>query len=377
MKEVLLRERYENVDASVRHALKQMQTDGLALQLEEHQTSSPFAAQRLTEVLRDHIDAGREKFIQRLLHEINDIDSELDKSRIRHQKLQSHISYQDQMIASETRRLTEHKQSISTQIHELQQEHTSTLARQEKSITLRTNQIRQTRSLLGKSRITLTTLSTDLSELRTELSLASVSGCRSLRSAMQRITDVSLQLIAQRRDSITRKATRVIAAKQIEIDQRKSKCATLRSSIESATQYVNELARAMSLPGRAAEPGGFRSVLESVFVAEQKEVVQQQLRSAEVGQKTFVRSAKDDFDQKLGDKQAELDRIIQTARKTRLKLQSELDAALEQIRRLQGSWADDDDIESSLEDSMQYNFESSTRQLDETLGQLGLRRQRK
>jgi hypothetical protein len=193
---------------------------------------------------------------------------------------------------------------------------------------------------------------------------------------MQRITDMSSQLIAQRRDSIIRKATRAIAAKQIEVDQSKSKCATLRSSNESATQYVNELARTMSLPGTTAEPGGFRSVLESVFVAEQKQVVQQQLRNAEVGQKTFVKSAKDEFDQKLKDKQTELDRIIQAARKTRLKLQAELDAALEQIHKLQGSWADDD-IESSLEDSMQYDFQSSTRQLDETLGQLGLPRPRK
>jgi outer membrane protein TolC len=114
-----------------------------------------------------------------------------------------------------------------------------------------------------------------------------------------------------------------------------------------------------------------------VFIAEQKAVVQQHLRSAEVSQKTYVRSVKEDFDQKLRDKQAELDRVIQQARKRRLKLQAELDEALEQIRALQGSWAGDDDIESRIQDSIQYDFESSKRQLDETMSQLGLQKRPK
>jgi hypothetical protein len=64
-----------------------------------------------------------------------------------------------------------------------------------------------------------------------------------------------------------------------------------------------------------------------VFVAEQKAIVQQQLRSAEVGQKTSVRSAKNEFDRSSGTSKRS---SIRSSK--RLKLQAKLDAALEQIR---------------------------------------------
>jgi chromosome segregation ATPase len=81
---------------------------------------------------------------------------------------------------------------------------------------------------------------------------------------------------------------------------------------------------------------------------------------------------REELEKLLREKEAELDQIIAQARKRRMKLQMELDAALEQIRRLQGSHASDTDVAGDLEHS-QYDFESSTRQLDATMSQLGLR----
>jgi hypothetical protein len=365
MQEALVQERYESLARSVRRALKQMQTDGLVLQLELHRTSSQFAPQRLTEVLHDSIDAGREKFIQKLLHEIDNASFERDKSDVRHQRLRSQVAAKQQQIANERRRLTQTHDALSAQIQDLQQKHAAMLSRREGAAALRNDQMQQSRKLVAKLRSTLTSLSADLSHLRADVSLAALSGARTLRSGIDDMKKGASRLSAHRKDSIARNANQVAALEQNEIGQSQATCGAIRESIRTIVEYVNGLARARAVQARASDIAG---VLRLVIAAE----VQQHCPK---DQKRFARAARDSHDRAIRAKEAELEQTIADARKRRLKLQVDLDAALELIQRLQGE-PPDDDVTAGF-DASKYDFEASTRQLDETMSQLGLSRRPK
>jgi hypothetical protein len=179
-------------------------------------------------------------------------------------------------------------------------------------------------------------------------------------------------LLAYQKDSIARKTNRVIALKQGEIEHAQSTCGGICESIRATVEYVRELARARALPTRADGIASIRGVLDSVIAAEEKATVQQHCHGGPKGQKSFARAAKESYDREMRAKEEELEQTIFEARKRRLKLEVDLDAALEQIRRLHGD-PSDEDVTGGFDHS-KYDFEASSPKLDETMSQLSLRR---
>jgi chromosome segregation ATPase len=380
MMEQLIAERRANLEASVKRALKQMQTDGLAVQLELHQTSSQFAPNRLCEVLRDQIEAGREKLIQKLLHEIDNTIFERDKVELKHQRLKLQLSTRHQEIQLESKRLTQTKEATSQRIRELQKKHSQTLDRFQKALTARDCQIANFRQILTKSKIFLESFSTELSEVRAAIELLSVQTSRVFRSAIQDLRQIAGRSLSHRKGMIQQRASKQISSKQSSIATTKAKCATIRDSLQSLKTFINDIAASNSINTRFSEsnPALLRDVLSSVIIAEENAAIKQQFRGSSPSRGSdstptfYVQSLRENYEKALQNKERDLDEIIAQARQRRLNLQIELDAALEQIRRLQGSKASDTDLTRHFEQT-RYDFESSTRQLDATMSQLGLR----
>jgi hypothetical protein len=193
-------------------------------------------------------------------------------------------------------------------------------------------------------------------------------------SAIRDLRQIAGRSLSHQKEIIQQKASQQIFSKQSSITATKTKCSKLRESLRSFGTFINNIAGSNSISTRFSEgnPALLRDVLTAVIVAEENAAVKRQLQSGSPSRGNYVQSIRENYEKELQDKERELDEIIAQARKRRLKLQVELDAALDQIRRLQGSRSSESNLTSDLERS-QYDFESSTRQLDATMSQLGLR----
>jgi hypothetical protein len=353
-----------------------MQNDGLALQLERHQTSSQFAPHRLCEVLRDQIDSGREKLIQKLLHETDNSLFERDKSELKNQKVRSQLSARHSETLAEGKRLANTKASLSSRILERRQTYATNLQHFEERYQSGHLRIANSKQLLTKSVENLRALASELSELRGQVALSSVHSTRAFRSSLQAFHATSTRHVSERKERLQQKASQKISSKHAAMAQTKSRCADLRTSLHTMAKFASKLASTASVAARYAEgnPAVFRTVLDSVISFEERASVAKQLGSHDDG--GSLQTMQTDYQKALQAKEAELDAIIAQARKRRLQLQIELDAALEQIRRLQGSHGAEVDVTSDLDHS-HYDFDASTRQLDATMSQLGPRPRRR
>jgi hypothetical protein len=367
--ELLIDERRENAEGAVKRALRQMQNDAIALQLGRHHISSQYAGHRLSEILRDEIDAEREKFIQNLLHEIDNCAFERDKLELKNRGLRREISAHSVETFTETKQLEQIRELLSGRIRHLQQAHLKAMHRFEKAIAASEIRLANSRPLFRKTKPVMNSLSADLSDLRAEVSLVTVQSIRVFRTVMGPVNDFVIDAISSQKEAIERKGSRKITAREAAVAKATSLCYALGESLHSFAAFVNALA-GKSVPRRVYAGKGelLHELLNSVIAAEEKAVVLKQIGGK--GDIQFVQVWQADYQKILQEKENELEAAIEEARKKRMKLEVELDAALEQIRMLQGS--QNMGGTSEFEPS-QSNFERSTRKLDETMSQLRLK----
>lgn len=353
-----------------------MQTDGLAHQLELHKTSCHFVPRRMTEVLKDFIEVGREKEIQKLLHEIDNAVFERDKSQLKIQKARSQIEEKNKEAKSTNKKLNQMKQKLSEQISELQQRQVHSDARYEKAIVTREEHIRKANVALAQSRAALSALSADLSELRADVSLSSASSVRVLKTGFSQIMNEAKHQINERSENVLEQVNRKKSEKEAELDDVRRKAAAIRSAVAQIKSYVNDMAQKCSLSVKVADGRGFGDVLSEIIIARQEASVKRHMADGvasldiSCGKDGITKAVRELYESTMKQKVAELDQVIAQARKRRLKLQAELDSALEQIRSLQGSrMADEGDLMNDIEHSA-YDFQTTTQQLDATLSQL-------
>jgi uncharacterized phage infection (PIP) family protein YhgE len=352
-----------------------MKTDGLAVQLELHQTSSPFAVRRLTEVLRDHLGVGRERYIQKLRHDIDNAVFERDKSELKLRQLKIAMAERQRTVTKESRNLQHAKDALISRITDLQSEEPQIIAKYERSIQNREKRIRRSKLLLTKIRHNLESFSSDLTDLRAEVSLQSLSMTRLVRTNFNRVkTEVSREL-EQHGHIIHDRSRKTVESKLSDASRCQNRSSELRKALSALTHYVNQLAAAASIQTRMAESADFNSVFKEILVAEEETAIKHHIQEAgdHMGISTqphlYVQSVKDHYDKALKAKEEELDRIIAHARKRRLKLQAQLDIAVGKIKSMQGSHLSGEDLIGELETSTD-DLAASTRRLDITMRQL-------
>ena len=363
--------RAQSLEAAVKLALRRMQTDGLAHQLEMHRTSSQFVARRLTEVLKEFIEVGREKEIQKLLHEIDSAVFERDKSEMRLQRARTDHEAACRSVKVEHQQLTQARDILASKIAEIKQKQAQNAAHFEKAIVAREREIRSSNVALAKTKALLNSLTADLSELKADLSINLTAGTRLVKSTFRKAKDDSKRRIRERNVASKRNIEKQVNAKKQELDELTTRTSSVKNSVANLTTFLNGLAK--SQPDTHTH---IRTVLSTIVNEQETEAVEHHLsegslpRELATNPSEFAQAAKKLVEEKLKEKITELDRIIAQARQRRLKLQAELDTALAQIRSLQGSRIyDDSDFQSNM--SPQFDFEGTTRQLDATLSQLG------
>ncbi|OHT02600.1 hypothetical protein TRFO_07009 [Tritrichomonas foetus] len=379
MEDELYSKRFSNLESSVKKALKQMQTDGLARQLELHRTSSIFAPKRLLEVLSDNIEASREKFIQQLLHEIDNSVFERDKVELKNQKLKTQILANSKAAKEENQKLKQRGIKISEMISEIQQKQTHREARFEKALSIRDNEIRKSNSLFSKTKSILRDLSSELSELRLQVSMYSTNSQRSLKSTCNKIKVESKHRLADVIESQEVKMTTSISSKKTEAETAKRKTASLQHAYNGIINYLNENAAAVSLSSRITNVHDIDSVVAQILEAKADESVKLHLKQASTqisslnqDRKNYANSAARYVNEILRKKEKELDAIIAQARQRRHKLKADLAAAQEQIKALTGSKMSGEGDSMKEFEKSNTELESATQMLDMTMSQLGL-----
>jgi hypothetical protein len=160
-----------------------------------------------------------------------------------------------------------------------------------------------------------------------------------------------------------------VRKKTAELETRKSKMAGLCKAIAALNSYVRHFIRSS---GNQLDPEeDFEFVLKSAIDLEGDEIRKKQIKCNRTEQKfsevDYVLSVKEEYERRMRAKEAEIDQILIEARKRRLKLQAELDTALEQIKSLRGSQGpENDSLMDDLENSNR-EFKKITVQLDQTL----------
>jgi hypothetical protein len=181
----------------------------------------------------DQIEAGREKFIQKLLHEIDNTIFERDKAEVKHQRLKAEVSSRWYEVLREMKRVTQAKETVSLRIQEMQLNHSQSVDRCQKGVPVRESQIANAGRVLAKSSMLLKSLSVDLSEVRSQVSLLPIQSPRTLGSETQGIRALAARRLSEQKDVIERKPLRQLSVKQAAIAASKSKCVVLCESIHS------------------------------------------------------------------------------------------------------------------------------------------------
>lgn len=364
--------RFKNLQDSVKRALKNMPNDGLAQQLELDKTSCKYVPQRLVEVLNDYIDAGREKLIQKMLHEIDNAQFERDKSEIKYQKLNTMMSNENKETQEESHRLDVQIKSTNSKISDIQQKQASAESRYQKTLSKQDAFIRRSQIMLAKSKASLSSLAADLSEIRADVTVWNTMKTRSVRWATNQLKKGSEKIIEERHHNGIQSLKSTLSSKERDIENAKSRTVALKSSITALNSYLNGLAASSSIKNRINDKDGnsFGIVLNQVAKAQEKNAVAEITKSQQ-NSRDYIISIQSEYEKKMKEKDQELDEIMVQARKRRLKLQAELDKALEQIKALQGNRSDDgeDDLLDELERSS-HDIESTSKKLDNTLLQL-------
>ena len=382
MEEELLSKRFSNLESSVKRALKQMQTDGLARQLEYHKTSSSFAPNRLLEVLSDNIEAGREKFIQQLLHEIDNCAFERDKIELKFQKLRTQIASNTKTANDQSKKLKQLGIKISTQISEIQQKQASRESRYEKAISFRNDEIQKSRILFKQSKQILDSLSSQISDLRMQVSSYSQTSSRTVKSTCNKIKIETKRILNDIFENQEEKMSDSLESKRSESESVKSQTIKIQNAYSSVISYINENAAALSLSERVVkEKNGsdVESIMNMILDAKADEAIKYHLKQATVqledvvlDRQNFVSTSAKYYNDRLKKKEKEINEIILQAKRRRHKLKEDLMAAQNQIKSLTGSTFISE--EESMKEFEQSNKElaSARQMLDLTMSQLGL-----
>ena len=367
--------RIASLATAVKRALSHMQRDGLAQQLEMSKTSCQYVPRRLTEVLRDYIESRREKEIQRVLHETDNIAFERDKLELKLEKLKTEQDGANRAARAEHRRLNKIKHALFEKICEAKQQQVQHTAKFENAIIARQRHIRNTNVVLARSKVLLSSFAAELSELRADVILNSATSTRTVRSAFNRIKAEAGRRLHERGQNAKRAVKKQIRAKTAEVESIRAQTEAIKTSLADLHSFILGMAPSPTSTPESSDATSIRQLLSQILDAQEEQAIQgyiskggQSLTQLVRTRKGFVKSARKILEGKLNEKKQELDELITHARKRRLKLQEKLDAALEQLRSLQGSRISEDTLSST---GPQFDFESTTKQLDATLNQLG------
>jgi hypothetical protein len=319
-------------------------------------------------VLRDQLEAGREKLIHRLKNDIDTAIFERDKTQAKHQRIRSQNASKDCELINEKKLLLQAKDSLLIQIRVLEENHAQALDSLDRSIPSQSLRIISARNLLT----TLHSLSEVLANVRIQVSMLKRDSIRICRSGIQTLRKEYGRIISEQASAIRHNENQRIFAKRSEMADAASKSAALQRGVQALTSFVNRLASSTSLSLRVGtlNPALFQRTLDCVMDAEEKAALKQELHESGMeNQDELLQAVRDEYERELQAKDAELAAILAQARRRWRKLQTEFNAALNQIQRLRRLKQSQENA--LLEDSS-YEFETSTRRLDETIRQLGL-----
>ena len=378
--ESLITERYENLNLSVRDALHRMKRDGLVAQLELHRTSTPFAGDRLYEVLDEFMNCWREKYIQKLQHDTEEAEITHDQILYKFQRVQSKLQLQNKEAFSQLKLLKKKKQELTSNI--------STLETQIKQIGKgfgnlingKNKKITTVNEALDIIKDDITALRLDINSMKSKFSSDQALNLRQFKNYQANIkSEVSKSVFGY---DISQNETYEqfdILQREEEITKIKVINTKLQSSLKSLVGYLNSLSTANNLPQRVDESNSYQNittVLNNIFECKSKEHISTTLQDSGSSMKAtnFVEQVKSEYDEALLKKQREIDEIIKQTKMRRKKLESDLQKATRQLAQLRNAhqyYDDDNDIFNEIQKSRR-DYEATSHILDETMNKLGM-----
>ena len=375
--ESLIKERYENLHSSVCESLKRMKDDGLVVQLELHKTSTKFASERLYEVLNEFMNCWREKYIQKLQHDIEEAEITHDQILYKFQRIRSKIINKNKEKFNQTKELKDKKREIlsnikivQTQIHQIGKGFGNLINGKEQKIAGAT----ETLDIIKDS---ISTLRTDVDALKSKFRSDQAQNMRQFKQIQQTVKSGASKCVYGYDISELNESYGHFDSiqKEKEITRIKMQNTKLQSSLKTILNYINSISSATNVTEKVDESNfqNISKVITKVSEYKSQEYTQMKTQGLTINSDNFVQKVKSDYDEALLKKQQEIDEIMRQSKEKRKKLKLDLRRATQQLmimRRNHEQFEDDDnDIFKEIQKSSR-DLEATKLILDQTMGKL-------
>lgn len=386
MEEILINQRFHNLEKAIKKSFNRMQTDALAHQLELHRTSSKFTNERLSEVFLESIDIARESFIQKLLQAIEQASCENDKVKLLIQKENAKSITNQKMLENENAKLKQRQFQLSEKLSELQYEDSSLETKYRSAIRIRQEQYRKSLTILSKARKDIKDLNSHIQKLRADTTLLSTSTIRDIRTLKEKSKQESGTYLYKFNEQQLQETKKNINSQKQYMRKVQQKRKELDASIHSLTKYLQEVATS-SLPpnkilknivetnnSKEMEKEQFSNLLNQVIQNEQQKAIQTAIKKSGGSKAKTAEDYAHDlqvyYKSAIAQKDREIAELIEQAKKRRNRLQEELQKALDHIKELQDSQLSTEwNVVEQFEDS-QSQYISQAKSLDDSISQL-------
>lgn len=379
MEESILDDRYASLKHYIQESFKRMKKDGLALQLEKHYYSSKFTANRLVEVLGEFIDVGRERFMQKLIEDIEEAEMRKDKIIYKYKRAMKKNELTSNGVISENKKLSKRKLDLTQNINELNQKIKHISKSFKGVLSEKEARIAKTTKLISESKNTLSLLKIELDALKFNFKIMKDEGVRYYSKARKKVKKTALTYCydSSMLGSYVNRAD--ILKKEEELKYYKDKVDEVKKALSRVVSITNGIAAGIGIKERIDENAidSYNQVLQAIVNNQEQNAIMQHLEESttDIPNVTknpleFVDSVRDTYESALREKENRLNEILRQAKNRRQKLQKEILEAGETLKALnETSITIDFDILDELQRSHQ-EFENTTHMLDQTLNKL-------
>ena len=182
MEEFLKKQRFRNLERAVKKSFTFMETDGLAHQLEMHQTSAQFTCERLSEVFENYIHVARESFIKKITQAIEQASSENDKIKLMIERENTKVNSNQQLVDKQNKIMKERQKNLLNQYSEVEKQFSLEESKYQKAIAQREKQFKDSLFVLTKAKRDLKEFQTNISKLKHDTTLFSTTTIRDIRT---------------------------------------------------------------------------------------------------------------------------------------------------------------------------------------------------
>lgn len=236
----LLDKRYKNLESSVSFAFKRMEKIGILQQLGKYRATSAINIQRFTDVFEDSLDAQREKYIQKILNDIDHCSYEIN--RLESKIIENNMNTLDETagVREENKKLKDMHQAMRDKVQKCEDKQNLVESRLLDDISSTEFAIKFSTDTYIRSKQLLNLTKISLIDLSTAISLNYIKNKDSFKPYIDSICAISPRVIKKEIHTRKSRLQKQIQRKENEIDKISIESAAMLKSVEEILNYCKK-----------------------------------------------------------------------------------------------------------------------------------------